>query len=97
MENKRIAMGLDEALGGILCNIESLKAIDTEVSHMREDVDNTDQSDITAMGMRFRDINHKIVMIDDLLRYTLREVIENYEECQLIKTEMMVEVKHDED
>ena len=97
MENKRIAMGLDEALGGLLCNIESLKAIDTEVSHMREDVDNTDQSDITAMGMRFRDINHKIVMIDDLLRYTLREVIENYEECQDIKTEMMVEVKHDED
>lgn len=89
---KDAAMELDTSLGGLLCNIETLKAIDTEMGYVREDVDNTDQSDLTAMGIRFRDISHKITLIDDLLRYTLKDVIKNYEECQHIKTGLFLEV-----
>jgi|SRR5690625_800618 len=90
---KDASMELDTFLGGLLCNIESLKAIATEMGYVRVDVDNTDQTDLIAMGMQFRDISHKITLIDDLLHYTLKDVIKNYEECQHIKTGLLLESK----
>ena len=82
---------LDNSLGGLLINIESLKAINTLMGHVREDVDNADQSDLTSLGLTMRDIRHKIVLIDDLLRYALDDVISNYEGCQYIKTDLFLE------
>src|SRR5699024_7660660 len=83
---------LDNSLGGLLINIESLNALNTIMGHVREDVDNTDQSDIPSLGLTMRDISHKIVLIDDLLRYALKDVIKNYEECQHIKTGLFLDV-----
>ena len=82
---------LDNSLGGLLINIESLNALNTIMGHVREEVDNTDQSDITSLGLTMRDISHKIVLIDDLLRYALKDVIKNYEDCQHIKTGLFLE------
>ena len=101
MTNKKLLNdslhGLDHKLGALLCNVESLKAIDAELGRVREDVDKTDKSDVTSMGLTFRDIDHKIVMIDDLLRYTLEDIIKNYEDCQHIKTGLFLEyIKGDE-
>lgn len=82
---------LDNSLGGLLINIESLKALDTIMGHVRVDVDNTDQSDLTSLGLTMRDISHKIVLIDDLLKYALKDVIKHYEDCQHIKTGLFLE------
>lgn len=88
---------LDHKLGALLCNVESLKAIDAELGHVREDVDNTDKSDVTSLALTMRGIDNKIVMIDDLLRYTLKDIIKNHEDCEHIKTGLFLEyVKGDE-
>lgn len=103
MENKKEVLvkdsvnDFDSALGSLLINVESLKAINTEVGHVREDVDNTDKSDLTSMALRFRDIDHKIILIDDLLNYTLKDLIKNYEECQHIKTGLFLEFIKEKD
>ena len=70
---------LDHSLGCILSNKESIEAITTELSHVREDVGNTDQTNLTSMGLRFRDISHKIVLLDDLINFVLKDLNSNFE------------------
>lgn len=82
---KEISHELDYSLGGINLNIEKLKALRTEMGHVAEKVENTDHSDMTSMSLQFRDMSHKIIMIESLLNYILQDLKGSYDKSSLIK------------
>lgn len=87
---------LDTTLGGVGLNLRTLKAIATEMGHIQEDVEETDQTDVTKMAMQFRDMSHKLIMITDLLHYTVSEFEGNHEHNELIKRSIF-DVAHDKE
>jgi len=94
---KELSHELDYSLGGINLHIEKLKALRTEMGHIAEDVDNTDQSDMTSMSLQFRDMSHKIIMVESLLNYILQDLKGSYGEADKIKDQLFYKVvKNDE-
>ena len=87
MENtlKELTHELDNNTGALGVNLETLTNINTELGIIAEKVLNTDESDLTAMGLQFRDINHIIRLLADTLRYALDEMNENIEHTKLIR------------
>ena len=93
MENvKKMVHELDHGVGSISCNKETLNALKTELGHIREDADNTNQADLMSMGLMFRDMYHKIVMSDDLLHYVMENFETNYSELCNIKSELFQKI-----
>lgn len=82
---RETAHKLDHNIGDTMGKIETLKCISTELGRISDEVDNTDLSDTTAMAMQFYDMQHKIIMVTELLRYTLNDLNETFEETQIIK------------
>lgn len=89
---KELVHELDSSLGGILVNMESIEAIKTELGYVRGDVDDTDQKDLTSMALRFRDITHKIVLLDDLIRFVSKDLNSNFEVASEIKGQLFHEI-----
>lgn len=82
---REITYEFDGNFGATSCRIETLKNIDIELGHIAEDVRETDLSDLTKMGLQFRDINHKIMLLSELMSYTVDDLEENHEHTRLIK------------
>lgn len=87
MENtlKELTHELDQNHGALGVNLETLTNINTELGIIAEKVLNTDKSDLTSMGLMFRDIDHIIRLLADALNYTLDEMNENVEHTNLIR------------
>lgn len=93
---KELTQEFDSNFGVTSCKIETLKNIEIELGYMAEDARSTDPSDLTAMALQFRDINHKIMLLSELMRYTVDDLEENHEHTRLIKDsyfDLMVNVK----
>jgi len=56
-----------------------------ELGQIAEGVRNTDLSKLTDMGMKFYDIDHKIILLADLLHYMVKKLEENLKHTQIIK------------
>lgn len=88
-----IAHSLDNELGGILLKLEDLKAIDTNLGHVMENMDNTDQLDLKSMGMTLRDVYPTLKMIESLLRYSVKDLSEYYEQSNDLKQILFNELR----
>jgi|SRR5690625_1490404 len=84
-EAKEVTREFDHNVGATNNNLITLNDIKTEVDILRTDMEMTDITDITAMGMRYRDIDHKIRLLGDLLHYTLEEMNDNLAKTEKIK------------
>lgn len=82
---REVTHDFDDNTGSTMINLETLKNINIELGHIAEDVQNTDSSSLTDMGMMFHDIDHKIMLLADLFHYTVKELEENFEHTQIIK------------
>lgn len=82
---KEITHELDYKLGGVKLNLNTLENARTELGLIAEDIEGTNKADITAMGLTLRDIEHKIMLLFDLMNYTVKELAENIEETDAIK------------
>lgn len=82
---KELTHELDTNAGALGVNLETLTNINTELGIIAEKVLNTDKSDLTAMGLQFRDIDHIVRLLADTLHYTLDEMNENIEHTNMIK------------
>lgn len=82
---KELTSEFDSNTGSTLCNIETLKNITTELGRIAEDVDNTDKSNMTDMALRLRDVDHVIMILSELMRYTTEELEETFHHTQMIK------------
>jgi|SRR5699024_10609845 len=91
-EVKNLVHELDYGIGAILCNKGTLEALKVEMGLIREDIDNTDETDKTALALRMRDITHKITMIDDLLHFVLDDFNGNFKDVEEIKEKIFDEV-----
>lgn len=78
---------LDDSLGGINASIEVLNAVQIETGRMEDEVTNMG-SDITSMGLMMNDIQHKIVIVNNLLNHTLKALKEYYNEADSYKQEL---------
>lgn len=82
---KELTSEFDSNIGSTLCRIETLRNIKIELGQIAEDVENTDPTDLTAIALQFRDIDHKILLLADLMRYTVDDLEETFEHTRLIK------------
>lgn len=83
---KEVTFEFESNTGQVLLNIETLKNIEIELGHTSEDVVNTDMLDLSSMGITFRDISHKILLLSDLLHYTMKDLTKAHEHTHLIKS-----------
>lgn len=82
---KQLSHELDHNVGALNLNRLTLERTKKELGRVSEDIENTDQSDLTAMGMTFRDIAHSVQILADLLHYTMENLDENFQHTTLIK------------
>lgn len=82
---KEITHEFDSNYGGLNLRLHTLFNISTELGTISEDVFNTDKTSLTAMGMMLHDIDHKIEILADLLRYTVEDLKEEMEKTRVIK------------
>ena len=82
---RKVTFELDSNTGSIAINVDTLKNMNIELGQIAENVRNTDLSNLTDMGMMFYDIDHKIMLLADLLHYTVKELEENLKHTQIIK------------
>lgn len=68
---------LDHSLGGVNASIEVLNAVQSETGRIEDDVVNMDTSSLSNMGLVMNDIQHKIIIINNLLHHEL-EVLKSY-------------------
>lgn len=80
-----IRSGLDHSLGGIYASIEVLNAVQIETGRIEDDVVNMDVGNLTNMGLMMNDMQHKLIMINNLLFHTLRELEGKYTEANSYK------------
>lgn len=79
---------LDHSLGGINAGIEVLNAVQIETGRIEDDVVNMDMGNLTNMGLMMNDIQHKLIMINNLLLHTLKELKDNYNEADNLKQQL---------
>lgn len=85
---KELVQDLDSTFGEILLHKESIDAIKTELDRIRDDVDNTDQTDMESMALQFRDMSYKIVLLDDLLHYVSKDLKTTFDSGSNIKNQL---------
>ncbi|NEU29955.1 hypothetical protein GN156_04080 [bacterium LRH843] len=89
---KDLVYELDNFFGLLMSKKESINAIKIELGRVREGVDNTNQLDMTAMAMQFRDMCHSIILLDDLLYYLVKDFDDNIERGYDIKSELFQKI-----
>lgn len=82
----------DHNYGTLNVMLQSLKNIRTELGIVSEDVVNTDNTDIASMGLSFRNIDHKIQLLADLMHYTVKELDKTLDETNEIKEQYFEEI-----
>ena|SRR5690625_2391724 len=82
---REVTFEFDSNTGSILINLETLKNMNIELDHIADDIENTNLSNLTDMGLRFYDINHKIMLLATLFHYTVKELEENFECTETIR------------
>lgn len=85
---KKLSHELDHNFGGLNLNRETLKRLNIQLGIIGEDIENTDQNDLTSMGLTFRDISHTVQLLADLLHYTLEDLDENLQQTEMIKSDI---------
>lgn len=107
MKNKTVEVvaGLDEGLlrskvfdldyvrGGIELNAATLRNIDIELGQIAENVENT-KSDMESMALTFNDINHKILLLSDLMNYVTKDLKTNTKQLGDLQHVLWQEVKN---
>lgn len=79
---------LDCSLGGVNAGIEVLSALQVETGRIEDDVVNMDMSSLTNMGLMMNDIQHKLIMINNLLHHELKELKGNYNDANELKQQL---------
>lgn len=83
---REVTFEFDSNTGSILINLETFKNMNIELGRIADDIENTDSSKLTDMGLRFYDINHKILLLSTLFHYTVKELEENLEQTEAIRS-----------
>lgn len=79
---KELTYDFESNVGALSINLETLDNINTELGYIAEDFRNTNVANLTDMGLMFRDVNHKVRLLSDLLRYTVNELEGNIDSGQ---------------
>lgn len=82
---KEITHEFDSNYGGLSLRLHTLNNVSLELNTISDDVLNTDKTNLTDMGLMFRDIDHKIEIIAELLHYTVNDLSEEMEKTRIIK------------
>lgn len=85
---KELSHELDHNYGSLNLNRLTLERMNMELGRVTDDVENTDHSDLTSMGLTFRDISHTIQLLGDLLHYTIKDLNENLLQTEMIKSDI---------
>lgn len=85
---RELVQDLDYSFGELLLNRESIEAIKIELGRVRDEFDNTDQTDMTSMALQFRDMSHTIILLDDLLRYVSKDLKTTFDNGDDIKNQL---------
>lgn len=94
MENKFLKdslHNLDSSIGGLFLGLENINAISNEMGHIQDEMSNTDKSDVTGMAIHYREIEDKILMIAELLRFTTEDMAEHHKAVEDLKSELFKE------
>lgn len=82
---KEITHEFDSNVGSLSINIQTLKNINIELGQISDDVSNVDKTQSLDLAFAMLDIEHKIHILSDLLRYTVKEMDEAFEHTETIK------------
>lgn len=82
---KEITHDLDANHGGLSIRLHTLKNVSEELNSISIDVFETDKTCLQSMGVMLLDIDHKIEMLADLLRYTVEDLSGEVDKTGLIK------------
>lgn len=86
---RELALLFDGSTGNADNHMETLQNINIELSNIAEDVRGSKQGDSTDnvmdMAMMFLDIKHKVLLLSDLLNYTVADMEGNLTETRSIK------------
>src|SRR5699024_8068836 len=63
---KELAHKLDSNYGSLLLNQRTIQNIQTELGQISDDIENTNENDLQAMGMTLHDISNSVQLITDL-------------------------------
>lgn len=74
MNMKEEILELDGQMGSLMLNVSSIVDVMTELAYVREKMDNIDPQEAYFY---FRELHHKIRLLDDLMKYAARELDEN--------------------
>ncbi len=98
MENNKVVelvQELESALGNINLNKETLNDMQTELTHLREDMDNTKTENVThAFIIQF---HRKVRVLDDLMSYLVGDLNDNYGKTEEIKQALFEKVVRNEE
>lgn len=79
---------LDDSLGGVNVSIEILKALQVETGHIEDSVVNIDKSDLPYLGLMMNDIQHKLIIINNLLHHELKDLKKHYDRSDQLKQQL---------
>lgn len=86
---KDLAHELDREMGSINCSIITLEDVRTLTAHLREDMDNVNQD---YLKFEFRDFHRTVRVLDELMRYTVKELENNFNKAYDIKSAIFKKV-----
>lgn len=82
---KEITHELDYNYRSLLLKYNTLNNINIELGKIAEDVENVDKENLTSLALLLRDIYHKVELLADLMRYTVKGLSEDLEKTRVIK------------
>lgn len=85
---KGLLQELDFSTGSILLNKETLDSIRFGLGRIKDNAEKVKGEDPETMGLMLRDMHHNIVLVADLLHYTLGDFNENFENIDRISNEL---------
>lgn len=91
---KELIQNLDSEFGSMMIEVEDLKALNTELGRVMEIMEEVDQSDLTSMGLSFRDIFSTVRIIDSLLHHSVNSLSEHYGKGFDLKTKLFQGIIH---
>ncbi|HLR71274.1 MAG TPA: hypothetical protein VK085_07560 [Pseudogracilibacillus sp.] len=85
---KELAHKLDSNYGSLLLNQRTIQNIQTELGQISDDIENTNENDLQAMGMTLHDISNSVQLITDLMTYTADDFKSNLAETGKVKEDI---------
>lgn len=84
---------LDTILGGIELSNAKIQNINIELGRIHVDVENTDPTSLTKMGLTMMDVSHMVCLLSDLMSYVSKDLNKEVKKLSEFQSDLLEEIK----